>query len=207
MEAAALSGPVTPEVALVGDSIRKGYEETVRRELAPGIRVRSPEPNGGPSRNVLDHLDAWVLDRPPDAAHLNCGLHDLAKSFDSGLARVPLGEYRGNVARILERVQAAGILPVWATITPVDEVLHHRNKSFDRFEADVDAYNEAGREAAEAAGVAVNDLFGVIESAGRGRLLRDDGVHFTGEGSRLLGEAVAAFVRRLPGFGPGGAGG
>ena len=193
---------MTAELALVGDSIRKGYQETVRGELAPRIRVRSPEPNGGHSRNVLAHLDEWVLHRPPDAAHVNCGLHDLAKDFDSGRPRVPLEEYRENVARILERLQAAGIRPVWATITPVDEVLHHRNKSFDRFEADVDAYNAAALEAAAAAGVAVNDLFCVIESAGRGRLLRDDGVHFTGEGSRLLGEAVAAFVRRLPGFAP-----
>lgn len=195
------------QIVLIGDSIRMGYQETVRRELEPGIRVRSPEPNGGHSRNVLDHLDAWVLDRPPDAAHLNCGLHDLAKSFDSGLPRVPLEEYGRNVARLLDRVQGAGILPVWATITPVDEVLHHRNKSFDRFEADVEAYNEAALEAAEAAGVAVNDLFGVVEAAGRDRLLRDDGVHFSDEGSRLLGEAVAAFVRGLPGLVPGGADG
>ena len=198
---------MTTELALIGDSIRMGYQETVRRELEPGIRVRSPEPNGGHSRNVLAHLDEWALDRPPAVAHVNCGLHDLAKDFDSGLPRVPLEEYRGNVARILERLQAAGIRPVWATITPVDEVLHHRNKSFDRFEADVEAYNEAALEAAGAAGVAVNDLFRVIESAGRGRLLRDDGVHFTGEGSRLLGEAVAAFVRGLPGVVSGSGGG
>ena len=198
---------MTAELALVGDSIRKGYQETVRGELAPRVRVLSPEPNGGHSRNVLAHLDEWVLRRPPDAAHVNCGLHDLAKDFDSGRPRVPLEEYRGNVARILGRLQAAGIRPVWATITPVDEVLHHSNKSFDRFEADVDAYNDAALEAARAAGVVVNDLFHVIESAGRGRLLRDDGVHFTGEGSRLLGEAVAAFVRRLPGFAPEIAGG
>ena len=198
---------MTAQLALIGDSIRMGYQETVRRELEPGVRVRSPEPNGGHSRNVLAHLDEWVLDRPPDVAHVNCGLHDLAKEFDSGLARVPLEEYRGNVARILERLQAAGIRPVWATITPVDETLHHRNKGFDRFEADVDAYNEAALEAAAAAEVAVNDLFGVVESAGRARLLRDDGVHFTDEGSRLLGETVAAFVRGLPGLGPGGADG
>ena len=196
---------MTTELALIGDSIRMGYQETVRRELEPGIRVRSPEPNGGPSRNVLAHLDAWVLDRPPQVAHVNCGLHDLAKDFESGLARVPLEEYAANVARIFERLQAAGIRPVWATTTPVDEVLHHRNKSFDRFEADVEAYNEVALKAAGAAGVAVNDLFAVIESAGRQRLLRDDGVHFTDEGSRLLGEAVAAFVRGLPGLGPGGA--
>ena len=198
---------MTTELVLIGDSIRMGYQETVRRELEPGIRVRAPEPNGGHSRKVLAHLDDWVLNRPPDVAHLNCGLHDLAKPFDSGQARVPLEEYAGNVARIFERVQAAGIRPVWATITPVDEVLHHRNKSFDRFEADVEAYNRAALGAAEAAGVAVNDLFGVVESAGRQSLLRDDGVHFTDEGSRLLGEAVAAFVRGLPGIVSGSAGG
>ncbi len=198
---------MTTELVLIGDSIRGGYQETVRRELEPGIRVRAPEPNGGDSRKVLAHLDEWVLNRPPDVAHLNCGLHDLATPFDSGQARVPLEEYGGNVARIFERVQAAGIRPVWATITPVDEVRHHRNKSFDRFEADVEAYNRAALGAAEAAGVAVNDLFGVVESAGRQSLLRDDGVHFTDEGSRLLGEAVAAFVRGLPGIVSGSAGG
>lgn len=43
--------------------------------------------------------------------------------------------------------------------------------------------------------VPVDDLHAAIEAGGRGSLLTQDGVHFTPEGSRLLGQTVADFVR------------
>ena len=44
-------------------------------------------------------------------------------------------------------------------------------------------------------GVAVNDLFSVVGECGAGNLLAKDGVHFTPEGSEILGSAVAAAIR------------
>ena len=75
-----------PTVVLIRDSIRIGYESFVRAELDEIADVWAPEENGGDSRNVLDHLDAWAIDKAPAVIHLNCGLHDMKKDFETGTA-------------------------------------------------------------------------------------------------------------------------
>lgn len=186
-----------PEVVLVGDSIRMGYQPFVTEALDGEAEIWAPEENGGDSRNVLAHLETWVLDRLPQVVHINCGLHDLKKSFETGEAQVPLVEYEENVRRILMRLAALeSTRVIWALTTPVDEKLHHANKGFDRFEADVNAYNDCALSLCRAAGVEVHDLFSVVEGIGRSEILREDGVHFSEVGSRLLGGSVASCVRR-----------
>jgi len=186
-----------PEVILIGDSIRMGYQTFVQEELGSSANVWAPEPNGGTSENVLAHLDEWILSRTPDLVHLNCGLHDLRKAFDTGEVSVPLDAYRANVEQILSQIQDrtnAGI--IWATTTPVNEQWHHENKGFDRFEADVLEYNRVSVEIAQRLGIQVNNLYAVVMTAGRDALLGQDGVHFKEEGYLLLGKAVAAAIRR-----------
>ena len=183
-----------PLVVLIGDSIRMGYQDHVASQLAGRAEVWAPEPNGGDSRNVLAHLDQWALARQPDLVHVNCGLHDLKRAFGAESA-VPLAEYERNVRQILERLQREldGAV-VWAATTPVDETWHHQNKGFDRLEADVEAYNAAASAVAADLGVPIDDLFAVVEGEGKARLLTQDGVHFTAEGSQLLGRVVAECV-------------
>ena len=184
----------TPLVVLIGDSIRMGYQDHVVSELAGRAEVWVPEENGGDSRNVLAHLDQWVLSRQPDLVHVNCGLHDLKRAFGAE-SEVPLTEYERNVRQILQRLQRElnGAV-VWATTTPVDETWHHQNKGFDRLEADVEAYNAAARAVVVDLEVPIDDLFAVVEREGKARLLTQDGVHFTEEGSQLLGRVVAECV-------------
>lgn len=183
-----------PLVVLIGDSIRMGYQDYVTSQLAGRAEVWSPEENGGDSRKVLAHLDQWAFSRQPDLVHVNCGLHDLKRAFGAE-SEVPLAEYERNVRQILQRLQREldGAV-VWATTTPVDESWHHQNKGFDRLEADVEAYNAAARAVAVDLGVPIDDLFAVVEREGKVRLLTQDGVHFTAEGSQLLGRAVAECV-------------
>ena len=183
-----------PLVVLIGDSIRMGYQDHVVSQLAGRAEVWVPKENGGDSCNVLAHLDQWIFARQPDVVHVNCGLHDLKRAFGAESA-VPLAAYERNVRQILQRLQRElnGAV-VWATTTPVNENWHHQNKGFDRLEADVDAYNAAARVVAEDIGVPIDDLFAVVESEGKARLLTQDGVHFTEEGSQLLGRVVAECV-------------
>ena len=184
-------------VVLIGDSIRMGYQPFVTEALAGEAEIWAPEENGGDSRNVLAHLEAWVIARVPHTVHVNCGLHDVKKSFETGVAQVPLAEYEENVRRILTILSSlVGTQVIWASTTPVDEKLHHANKGFDRFEADVDAYNRCARSLCRSLGIEVHDLFAVVEGIGRREILREDGVHFTEVGSRLLGGSVASCVRR-----------
>ena len=183
-----------PLVVLIGDSIRMGYQDHVISQLAGRAEVWGPEENGGDSRNVLTHLDQWVLARQPDLVHVNCGLHDLKRAFGEE-SEVPLAEYGRNVRQILQRLQREldGAV-VWAATTPVDETWHHQNKGFDRLEADVEVYNAGARAVAVDLGVPIDDLFAIVEREGKARLLTQDGVHFTEEGSQLLGRAVAECV-------------
>jgi lysophospholipase L1-like esterase len=184
------------EVILIGDSIRHGYQGIVARELAGEADVWGPTENGGTSANVLAHLDDWVIRRNPAIVHLNCGLHDLRRERAGGEQAVAPDRYLQNVTRIFERIRReTDAALIWASTTPVNEQRHAQTKPFDRYEADVAAYNRAANDVAERMAVPVNDLFEVVMRAGRDHLLSPDGVHFTEDGSTLLGREVAAAIR------------
>jgi lysophospholipase L1-like esterase len=183
-------------IVLIGDSIRMGYQETVRTQLSGWAEVWAPADNGGTSENVLAHFDEWVIEREPDILHINCGLHDLKKEFGRNTAAVPIGRYAENVRTILSRANSElGARVIWALTTPVNQEWHRENKPFDRFEADVVAYNSVAANIARESGVVVNDLFAAVMSAGRDSLLLPDGVHFRPEAYVLLGKTVAACIR------------
>jgi len=185
------------QIILIGDSIRLGYQDVVRRELGAYANVWTPDENGRDSRNVLAHLDEWLIARQPDLAHINCGLHDLKREFGATTHQVPRDEYALNVRQILTRAQReTRARIIWATTTPVNQAWHHANKEFDRFEADIVAYNETANAIARELGVVINDLNAVIPPAGRDALLLPDGVHFQPAGYERLGKTVAEFIRR-----------
>ena len=186
-------------VILVGDSIRMGYEPVAVRELAGWAEViELGGIQGGNTRNVLAHLDEWVISRDPDIVHLNAGLHDMARDPGPGPEnRVPLDEYRANLERILQTLQRdTGAALVFALTTPVDLGRQLAiARGVNRTSEDVAAYNAAAREVAAGLGVAVNDLHAAVVEGGAGELLAEDGVHFTAAGDEVLGRAVAAAVR------------
>lgn len=62
---------------LIGDSIRMGYCDTVRKELDGEAEVWAPDENCSDSAHLLVNLRSWALSQPPDVLHINCGLHDL----------------------------------------------------------------------------------------------------------------------------------
>ncbi|MHB0935641.1 MAG: SGNH/GDSL hydrolase family protein [Armatimonadota bacterium] len=186
------------KIALIGDSIRMGYQATVIEQLAGAAEIVSPEKNGGDSRNVLANLDAWVIDLHPDIVHLNCGLHDLKREFATPeQTQVPLEEYRQNLEAIFRRITDTGATLIWATITPVIYEKHHAVKGFDRREEDVDAFNAAALAVAGKFNLPVDDLHAVVMQAGREQLMAEgDGVHFFPDGYRVLGTAVADYLRK-----------
>ncbi|MDP7133552.1 MAG: GDSL-type esterase/lipase family protein [Planctomycetota bacterium] len=182
-------------IILIGDSIRVGYAPYVGEELSGRANVWGPEKNGGTSENVLNNLGEWVLSRKADVVHMNAGLHDLKKGFEEEENNIPVQQYAENVRAILTGMkEGLSARLIWALITPVNEKWHHERKGFDRFEADVLAFNKAAKQVAVECGVEVHDLYQVVVDAGPDKLLRPDGVHFTPEGSALLGKKVAEMV-------------
>ncbi|MCI0475777.1 MAG: GDSL-type esterase/lipase family protein [Anaerolineales bacterium] len=186
------------QIILIGDSIRIGYQAVVRRELAGLAEIWTPKENGRDSRNVLAHLNDWVIARAPDLVHLNCGLHDLKTEFGATTHQVPLDEYAANVRVILTRVQRETRAQIiWATTTPVNEAWHHANKEFDRWEADVSAYNFRATQIARELNIPIDDLNAVVTQFGRDKILLPDGVHFSDEGYVLLGKRVAQAIKEI----------
>ena len=182
-------------VILIGDSIRMGYQEVVRRALAGVAQVWTPAENGGNSQNVLDHLEAWAVVHEPRVVHLNCGLHDVRWLVGATGVTIPLPQYEANMRLLLKRLQEeTQATTIWATSTPIDEALHRQHWETPRSEADVEAYNDVSVRVAEEFGVPVNDLFAALSQAGKENYLTD-GAHLTDEGYALLGEAVAEFIR------------
>jgi lysophospholipase L1-like esterase len=97
----------------------------------------------------------------------------------------------------------SGAKIIWATTTPVQDDLHHaahgKWKDFDRFNSDVIAYNRAAVEVCRELDVPVNDLYSLVMQAGLPAIQTADGVHFSSEGSLILGRAVAGKIREFIG--------
>lgn len=185
-------------IVLIGDSIRIGYEATVRSALEGTAEIWTPgKENGGTSRNVLEHLEEWMIQRRPDIVHINAGLHDLRKEFNAPQSAVAIEEYIANLRTILTRMREAGTKVIWALTTPVNEQRHHATKPFDRFEADVTAYNAAATAVCRELCIPTNDLYSLVMAGGRDQLLGRDGVHYTPDGYALLGCAVANVLRAV----------
>ncbi len=186
------------KIILIGDSIRMGYQPVVAEILGDSAEVSGPEQNGGDSRNVLSRLAEWVFQNAPDIVHINCGLHDIKKDKETGEISVPIGEYAENVNNIFNALrQNTEAEIIWATTTPVNYKSHHEKKDFDRFEEDVEAFNKVAEELAKEKGIKINDLNKVVENKGVSSIMTPDGVHYTQNGYRVLGEAVANKLKAL----------
>jgi lysophospholipase L1-like esterase len=187
-----------PRVVLVGDSIRVGYAPLVIEKLAGVAEIVSPEPNGGDSANVLKNLNEWVIKAKPAVVHLNCGLHDLKKSKQSGAYQVGLDAYAANLKQIVTRIRdETGAVIVFASTTPIHDDRHAKRKAiFDRFEADVQRYNEKARTVLREMGAPMHDLHALVEHYGTEKVLGPDGTHYTPEGYERLATAVADCIRR-----------
>jgi dienelactone hydrolase/lysophospholipase L1-like esterase len=185
-----------PKVVLVGDSIRLGYAPTVATLLAGQADVISPA-GAGDSRWLRDNLDKLILAHEADLIHVNVGLHDLRKGRKDSGYQVPVAEYAKNLDDILSKLKATKATVLFTLTTPVDDELgKKRGGGFDRFNADVAAYNVAALKVAAKHGVVVHDLHSLVAKSGGSALLVKDGTHFTKEGITLQARAVADCVRR-----------
>jgi len=183
-------------VFLIGDSIRMGYCETVRHELADVAQVIYPEENCRFSQHILVRLRAWAGLCDPEQVnlvHFNCGHWDAAHWNGDEASLNSLEEYHKNICRIIAALRR--IFPnariLFATSTPMNP--NGVNSPNPRTTQEMMAFNAAGLAAAQECGVEVNDLFAYTkdwdESAYR------DYAHFTPEAFEKLGKHVADVLR------------
>lgn len=189
-----------PNVLLIGDSISIGYMLAAREALTGKANVFRPATNCGPTTRGLEEIERWIGDRKWDVIHFNFGLHDLKYMGAKGqnLAdpagadshqQVPIDEYAANIKTIAERLKKTGAKVIWRETTPVPE------GSAGRVPGDSAKYNAAAAKViAEVGGIAVDPFFDFAKSISQDQ--RPKNVHYTPEGSKKLGEHVAALIEK-----------
>jgi len=178
--------PNLPRVLLIGDSISMGYTLPVRESLRGKANVHRPAENCGPTTRGIEKLDAWLGDGRWDVIHFNFGLHDL--KYVDGRPQVSLEDYEKNLRTIVKRLKQTDAKLVWCTTTPVP-----KKSSPPRHNEDVLAYNAAAKKVMEENGIAVDDLYTLVEPQ-IGKLQRRDNVHFTRKGYEALATKVSETI-------------
>jgi lysophospholipase L1-like esterase len=184
-------------VTLIGDSIRLGYQDTVRELLADRAEIWSPEGNCMHSVHHLFHIQPWYVDPASEIIHFNFGLWD-CRRLEQGSAEnaIPVELFTRNLDILLRKVRAATTARlVWATITPVVQDRYNarftQSQDFYRENSDVERYNSAAAPVLLRHGVLINDLYAFVEENGRTLLICEDGIHYTSQGYQMLGAQVA----------------
>jgi acyl-CoA thioesterase-1 len=118
----------------------------------------------------------------------------------------PVPRYQDNLRKIIDALRRAGVRSIiWASSTPVHDGWHNvdvrtgKTRGVLRSNADVIRYNAAAAAVMTEQGVPIDDLYGVVRRHGLERCLIADGVHLSAYGAKVLGEHVAATIRRLAG--------
>jgi hypothetical protein len=178
-----------PTLHVIGDSISIHYGPYLQtmlagvmaysRKTAPGGSLdETGTANGGDSSLVLEYLRALQPVRPFDFLLINCGLHDIKRAAPAYAEQVPLFRYAANLREILAQGRRLAARTIWVRTTPVIDERHNRlNTAFQRFEADVEAYNAAADHVMLEHGIACLDLFTFTRNLGPE--VYADHVHFT----------------------------
>ena len=141
---------------VLGDSISIQYGPYLEQYLAGRChydRKRGTEPalegldhddNGRDSAHVLEYLRAMQKHGgiPADMLLLNCGLHDIKTSPETGEKQVTPDQYEANLSAIILLAREMGLRVIWVRTTPVDDAVHNRlSTGFHRYAADCEVYN------------------------------------------------------------------
>jgi len=177
--------PNLSRVLLIGDSISIGYTNAVQKALAGKVNVHRAPVNCGPTIRGLEQLDQWLGDGRWDLIHFNWGLHDLRR--DTGAPQVPIDQYEVNLDRLVKRLKKTGAKLIWCSTTPVPDGAARREPE------DAPAYNAVAKKVMEDHGVPINDLY-TFAFPRLKEIQRPRDVHFTPEGSKVLGTEVARVI-------------
>ena len=186
-----------PRVLLIGDSISIGYTLPTREFLKNKANLHRIPTNGGPSTKGLANIEAWIGKGKWDVIHFNWGLHDLKymgpngenlyPKEKGGKVQVPLADYEKNLDKLTARLKETGAKLIWRNTTPIPP------GSKGRYVGDSVKYNEAAARVMKKYDVPTHDLYTISKKRMK-ELMKPANVHYTTEGSRVLGKDVARIV-------------
>lgn len=194
--------PALPNVLLLGDSISLGYAPIVEENLtgiANVYRILGSEAATIRRKGTLrldttaaiQYLDDWIAKIHWTVIHFNWGLHDI-KIQPSGEHQTSLANYRTNLSQLVKRLQATHADLIWASTTPVPKGAEQG--SSPRKAGDEIPFNEVAMQVMDENSIPVDDLHALVLPNIR-ELQRPANVHFTPDGSRILGMQVAQKIQ------------
>lgn len=165
-------------VLLVGDSIRIGYDQAVKKSLEGKANVYFPEENCRFAAYVLRQIHAYkglIKEGEVDVLHWNAGLWDCLRILGED-PHTPMDIYTYYIERICIRIQKVypNARVIFATSTRVQS--EKMRDDFKRYNEEIEAYNEAAVAVVEKYGFEVNDLYAV--SAALPPEAHSDAVHY-----------------------------
>ena len=183
-------------ILLIGDSIRMGYDKSVKSSLKDKANVVFPSENCRFASYLLRYLHEYKNTLLPnedvDVLHWNAGLWDCLRIFGED-PHSPIEVYAYYIERLCVRIKT--LFPkakvIFATSTSV--LSEKMNGIFKRYNEDIENYNKVAVEIVKKHGFEVNDLYSVStelpESA------HSDSVHFYTEvGTKAFTEKVLHYI-------------
>lgn len=174
--------PQLSRALLIGDSVSRGYTQSVRKVLAGKASVHRAPANCGPTSLGLRKIDVWLGEGNWDVIHFNFGIHD---------RNTPVGDYSQRLEQLVERMQQTGATLIWASTTPIPDDAAKKQTA-----ASIVDRNKAAAEIMAKHGVVTNDLFTAI-TPHLSRMQNPNDVHFNAAGYEFLGQQVADAITAI----------
>lgn len=185
---------------LIGDSIRLGYDKSVKKSLDNKANVIFPKENCRFASYVLRYFHEYfdgINGEDIDVIHWNAGLWDCLRLFEEE-PHTPVDIYAYYIDRICLRIKklCPNAKVIFATSTSV--ISEKMKKEFKRYNEEIEKYNNAAIEVVKKYNFEINDLYALSvtlpESA------HSDAVHYyTSAGTEAFTNQVLSFV--LPALG------
>lgn len=180
---------------LIGDSIRMGYDKSVKKTLEGKANVIFPADNCRFASYVLRYFHEYlgeVKGEDIDVIHWNAGLWDCLRLFEEE-PHTPMDVYAYYIERICIRIKK--ICPnahvIFATSTKV--LSEKMSKAFKRYNEEIEKYNETAVKVVKKYGFKINDLYAL--SVTLPEEVHSDPVHYyTPAGTEAFTNQVLSFV-------------
>lgn len=187
-------------ILLVGDSIRIGYDKSVKKSLEGIANVYFPEENCRFAAYVLRYIHTYkeLVPGEVDILHWNAGLWDCLRLFEEE-PQTPLDVYAYYIDRVCVRIKKMfpNAKVIFATSTSVQS--EKMDKNFKRYNEEIEKYNEAAVAVVKKHGFLVNDLYAV--SASLPEEAHSDTVHYyTSLGTEAFTKQVLSHLAPLLGL-------
>lgn len=186
---------IIKNLLLIGDSIRMGYDKSVKRTLEGKANVIFPNDNCRFASYVLRYFHEYLGETNGEdinVIHWNAGLWDCLRLFEEE-PHTPIEVYKYYIERICIRIKklCPNAKVIFATSTRV--LSEKMSTNFKRYNEEIEKYNAVAVSVVKKYGFEINDLYSVSETLPE--QAHSDAVHYyTPEGTKAFTNQVLSFV-------------